>query len=676
MSTLTWRNVNDPDFRGVNQGYESFSKLINNATSGLSDGLQDFADAPGKAQDLEAKRSQALLNQQVTGQRLTEDQYAFQRTQNDNVANDDARSVINQMQIAASRGDRNAANELARQNVPLLSATPTGTLNTNLNNVVGHANSDTGARSASFNLGTTIRSDAEKQEYNQFVTKANELGVDSISMRDLIRNSNLSPNVLLAAQQFGESRFPGSFGAVNAADDNAIGAGAGAGNTPAAAASTAISKAAGTVPTSTPASASPNETGSAWAERKGMVESESGGKSNIENSKGYVGLLQFGPDRLTDARKAGVIPANMTKEQFKNSTKEFQNSVADWHFADIDKQADKQGLEQYYGKTINGVVIDRDAIRGMAHLGGLPGTKKFLETNGAYDPSDGKTKISDYGKKFSNNGVVATAANLDATSTPAAAVVDPATSLKESVKSAALSVDEANLELGQRDSENVSANAAEQISKYIRDKTPASAVADDIISSTFRGTNRNVVIAKLTDMVEKSGVPGGVKKLNYKQAGEIMKDSQTSADDGFLNIPKRWDRHWAPGWSTPNFANGVRVDDERIKKAIREVTDGKTNKQVLANRAVRDISTSVTAAQTAYTTAATNLSRLQERINSSPPELAQELAKQLPRFRQEMKMAEALVNDKLTIQRETAEFNPFKRTEEEQKKEDKRRRNE
>lgn len=151
--------------------------------------------------------------------------------------------------------------------------------------------------------------------------------------------------------------------------------------------------------------------GSEWAAARGLTRNESGGKSNAENDAvgaggkvGHFGLLQFGEARLTDGKNAGIIPKDMTPQQFRDSSVDFQNRVADWHFDDIDKKAAEAGLEKQYGRVINGVTISRDSIRAMAHLGGIEGVQRFISTNGEYDKADhNKTKISDYGKKFGGN---------------------------------------------------------------------------------------------------------------------------------------------------------------------------------------------------------------------------------------------------------------------------------
>ena len=143
-----------------------------------------------------------------------------------------------------------------------------------------------------------------------------------------------------------------------------------------------------------------SESGSDWATRVGLATRESSGNTRADNGEGYVGRTQFGEARLTDARRAGVIPASMTQEQFKNNP-QVQKEVEDWHFSDIDEQAKKRGLDKYYGQTIGGVTLNKDAIRGMAHIGGIGGVERFINTGGQYDPADSnKTKMSDYGKEF------------------------------------------------------------------------------------------------------------------------------------------------------------------------------------------------------------------------------------------------------------------------------------
>lgn len=137
--------------------------------------------------------------------------------------------------------------------------------------------------------------------------------------------------------------------------------------------------------------------------REALRANESGGRTDVvdfnkEDGKEHVGLYQFGQDRLDDYNKANGT--SVTVEQLKEMSAEEQEKIADWHFDDIDAYIDSNNLEKYVGQTIGGVTITRSSMIAMAHLGGKSGMKQFLETDGKYNPSDGKTKLSDYARDF------------------------------------------------------------------------------------------------------------------------------------------------------------------------------------------------------------------------------------------------------------------------------------
>ena len=140
------------------------------------------------------------------------------------------------------------------------------------------------------------------------------------------------------------------------------------------------------------ASEEPQQMDSDFLERLSL--SESSGDSNAEitiaDSRRYVGSLQFGDARLQDYKKA--TGSSFTQDESKaNST--LQAKVAAWHIADIDKTID--------GLGINTDGYDRDGLRAVAHLGGKGGMKKFVRSNGEYNPSDELgTSLQDYYDKF------------------------------------------------------------------------------------------------------------------------------------------------------------------------------------------------------------------------------------------------------------------------------------
>ncbi|WP_157970210.1 hypothetical protein [Pelagibacterium sediminicola] len=109
-----------------------------------------------------------------------------------------------------------------------------------------------------------------------------------------------------------------------------------------------------------------------------LVNSESSGNWNALNEFGYGGSLQFGDARLADAARAGIIPQGLTGAQFSQLSPEQQMAVESWHFEDIDRPAGEMGLDSYIGQNIGGVNITLDAIRAMAHLGGIGGRNGSL----------------------------------------------------------------------------------------------------------------------------------------------------------------------------------------------------------------------------------------------------------------------------------------------------------
>lgn len=159
-----------------------------------------------------------------------------------------------------------------------------------------------------------------------------------------------------------------------------------------------------------------------------LMEAESGGDFSADNGQGYVGRVQFGDARLTDAKQAGVIPMDMTPDQFKDD-KKAQMATEKWHFGDINSFIDKSGLGGLEGKSINGVPITREGLVNVAHLGGKTGLQKFVASGGRYDPADSNgTRLSDYlamGAKDGVSGGVAVPAAETKTGVAAASVEPP-----------------------------------------------------------------------------------------------------------------------------------------------------------------------------------------------------------------------------------------------------------
>ena len=129
-----------------------------------------------------------------------------------------------------------------------------------------------------------------------------------------------------------------------------------------------------------------------------LTASESSGKSDAEitvaDGRRFGGKLQFGEARMRDYQRS--TGTSFTQDEFK-ADPALQDKVAAWHFADIDKAI--AGL----GDAAKG--YDRDGLKGVAHLGGVTGMKRFVRSNGEYNPADELgTSLSDYYAKFSGGG--------------------------------------------------------------------------------------------------------------------------------------------------------------------------------------------------------------------------------------------------------------------------------
>ena len=138
-----------------------------------------------------------------------------------------------------------------------------------------------------------------------------------------------------------------------------------------------------------------------------LIESESKGNYSVVNTEGYMGAYQFGDARLKDYKKA-------TGEKFDNKTfikdKKLQDKVFKWHTNDIKNYIIKNKLDSYIGKKINGVLVTWNGLIAVAHLGGNTGMRKFLQSNGKYNPNDAPqnsgsvgTSLTDYLNKFKDS---------------------------------------------------------------------------------------------------------------------------------------------------------------------------------------------------------------------------------------------------------------------------------
>ena len=127
-----------------------------------------------------------------------------------------------------------------------------------------------------------------------------------------------------------------------------------------------------------------------------LIMFESSGKADAEitiaDGRRFVGKLQFGDARLQDYQNA--TGNNFTQDEFIQDMA-LQDKVAAWHLADLDMAIDA------LGDDAKG--YDRDGLRSIGHLGGKGGMRKFVKSDGKYNPADELgTSLQDYYDKFSS----------------------------------------------------------------------------------------------------------------------------------------------------------------------------------------------------------------------------------------------------------------------------------
>ena len=124
--------------------------------------------------------------------------------------------------------------------------------------------------------------------------------------------------------------------------------------------------------------------------REDLALSESGGNIDIVNRIGARYKYQFMPKTM---EKLGGNPYERIPEKHQDMI------FNDWALLIVERLSDE--IDMYEGTYIfDTIPVTKAGIIATAHLGGIYGTKKFLNSCGEYNPDDGHTKLSDYMYKF------------------------------------------------------------------------------------------------------------------------------------------------------------------------------------------------------------------------------------------------------------------------------------
>lgn len=653
MARLTWENVNAPSFAGVSDAYRTMGTLLSNATRAGIDVLDTFKGAQNEAadrallqraiaiQDPNAYRTAladgsllgsdgsrasvrglqaiddrvgSLINRATSQNDLDWTQYTQDRARSGNQVLDANADTINRARSLAVAGDMTGAQRL-------LSGVP-GLRTDQFNDILGDVD-QYGNRALSRDvtrLGMDVtRQNLTEDRYGFGRLMMGDTATDEAQgvLREIQRTASTTQDARVALEAMADRLSPQTFARAQqllaGAGYGNVYAPIGAGGAPGAA--PAAGGGAGARSGPLPAQ------GSQWAAAVGLTGNESGGNYGASNNamgaggqRGHFGALQFGHARLNDAKAAGVIPQSMTAEQFRTAGKEVQDKVADWHFNKIDSDAEAMGLNRAIGTTIAGVPITRDSIRAMAHLGGIGGVQRFIQSNGTYNPADENgTRLSDYGQRF--GGGTPSPTNQEAGF--------------------------AGLLAGLQTSERVGQNNARGISRAylegVTDQSDANQVATSLVGEggPLAGSHRATIKSYVDWIVDNSG-----GRINPAQAGQLLAENTTKED----NVVQRagsilldvFGMPFGRKTRTPNLANGMRIDDQGVYAGMEDLLSGRTSQRFVANQSA---AAAQQMAQQATATYQSALAQYQAVLLDSQTRPG--AAQNLPRYREALQQAKA-----------------------------------
>lgn len=127
---------------------------------------------------------------------------------------------------------------------------------------------------------------------------------------------------------------------------------------------------------------------------KALGKRESGNDYLNDKNMPYWGYYQIGP------LVRRTLRINKSWEDFKNDST-YQDYVMYKNLKYNEDRIGESYIDFFLGKEINGVIVTYSGILAASHIGGGGGVRKYLYTNGMYNPTDKlKTSISDYMRLF------------------------------------------------------------------------------------------------------------------------------------------------------------------------------------------------------------------------------------------------------------------------------------
>jgi len=144
-----------------------------------------------------------------------------------------------------------------------------------------------------------------------------------------------------------------------------------------------------------------------------LAAGESGNKPGIVNKQGYSGLFQFGTGRLTDLglyQPAQGENPNANQWRGTITVPGFQPISYQQFLASPDAQRAAMhvhvgNIDQAINETPGADRFNRDGLVAVAHLGGVGGMQRFVQSGGRYSPGDSNgTTLPAYYNRYSQAG--------------------------------------------------------------------------------------------------------------------------------------------------------------------------------------------------------------------------------------------------------------------------------
>lgn len=596
MATLTWRNVDSPNFAGAMAGYRSSAEMLNTAFDSLRQGLGDFqaqrtadADSQVLANSLqftdpaayqEALKSGAILGgidpTRVSSQAIealasragtlinnSANEYDLNRAKETNAAMDAARPALVAIAEANASGDPAKIAAAQQQYGPQLANLPAADI---LKTYLTGQSLESGSLrndATRFTNDTIVRNDEDTQAATALVNQIRETKITVDGARSALLDADLSAGARSKATQMLGGMFPGMFGPIGSTPATGGGSGSFTAGIPFAETRNYVGSILGKAGEVT-------GTNEEKAEKllPFLINQESGGNNNAVSPKGARGLTQVMPKTGEDPGY-GVAPL---KDQ---SPEEYRRFGKDYLVAMLNK-------------------YDGDVEKSLA----------------AYNAGPGNV-----------DGWVAASAN---------------------------EVAAAQGQLGQRTmSNNAADGAAQDLVNNFGSNATVGSVTDQLVKGDFAGADANKVrnqIRKIMEMSASKEYGGtGSPSINAAQAGAILQRSIATAN------PLSWDGN--TGLTSSPWGNEVGVSDDDVAAAVRNFNSGGSLDAAMENQQVARVSQMLAQAQQASQGAMNELVQAARRAQTQPG-----ARDELPQFIQRAQQSSQRVQQLLDMQRRSPQF--------------------